>query len=219
MKSDSQIQSDILQNLKWDPSVTHEHIGVSVNGGIVTLSGTVPTYAEKHAATAVAQRVANVKAVVEKIEVKLAGSMKRTDQDIAQAIVDRFSWDVYIPDDKIKVTVQDGWVALKGEVEWEYQRSSAANGIRNLAGVKGVSNEIRIKAKSVDPVEIKKKIEEALKRETEREAKRIAVAVEGSTVTLSGEVRSLSEKEDARWAAWSAPGVAKVENNLSVFGY
>lgn len=219
MKSDAQIQNDILQNLKWDPSVTHEHIGVSVTDGIATLSGTVPTFTEKYAATAAAQRVANVRAVVEKISVKLPGSLVRTDEDIAKAIVDHLAWDVQIPKNQIKVLVEDGWVTLKGQVEWEFQRSGAERNVRNLTGVKGVSNEIKIEAKPVQPSEIKKKIEEALKREAEQEAKKISVIVEGSKVTLSGKVRSIGEKEDARWAAWSSPGVSSVENNLSVLDY
>jgi osmotically-inducible protein OsmY len=216
MKTDSQIQTDVMQELKWDPSVTREHIGVAVSDGIVTLSGTIPTYIEKSAAEKAAQRVSGVKAVVEKIKVKLPGSYKRDDQDVAKAIVNQFKWSVQVPDDLVKASVENGWVDLKGEVEWDYQRTAAENCVRGLAGVKGVSNNITIKAKKVRPEIVKQRIEEALKREAEREARRIAVEVRGSRVILSGSVHSFAEMQDARGAAFSAPGVTSVENNLHV---
>ena len=216
MKSDSQIQADIIQELKWDPSVTHEHIGVAVSEGIVTLSGAVPSYIEKFAAERASQRVSGVKAVVEKIEVKIPGSYKKDDQDIAKAILNQFKWNVQVPHDHVKARVEEGWVELTGEVEWDYQRTAAENSVRGLTGVKGVSNNMTIKAKKVQPEAIKKKIEEALKREAEREARAIEVEVQGSRIILSGDVRSFSEMEDAKWAAWSAPGVTEVENNLYV---
>ncbi|OFZ28328.1 MAG: hypothetical protein A2622_04290 [Bdellovibrionales bacterium RIFCSPHIGHO2_01_FULL_40_29] len=216
MKTDSQIQTDIMKELKWDPSVTHEHIGVAVSDGIVTLSGTIPSYIEKSAAEKAAQRVSGVKVVVEKIEVKLPGSYKRDDQDIAKAIVNQFKWNVQVPDDLVKASVEDGWVELSGEVEWDYQRTATESCIRGLTGVNGVSNNITIKAKKVQPDVVKQKIEEALKREAEREARRIAVDVRGSKVILSGTVHSFTEMNDAKWAAWSAPGVTSIENNLHI---
>lgn len=216
MKTDSQIQLDVMQELKWDPSVTHEHIGVSVSDGIVTLSGAVPGYIEKSVAERAAQRVAGVKAVVEKIEVKLPGSLKKDDQEIARAIVQHLSWNFQVPQDAIKASVESGWVDLSGVVEWDYQRNAAENCVRGLTGVRGVSNNISIKTKSVQPEVIKQRIEDALKREAEREARKIAVQVEGSRVILSGNVHSFSEVSDAKWAAWSAPGVMTVENNLHV---
>lgn len=216
MKTDSQIQSDVTQELKWDPSVTHEHVGVSVSDGVVTLSGTVPTYVEKSAAERAAQRVAGVKAVVEKIEVKISGAHIRDDQDIAKAIVDQFKWNVQIPEDSVKASVEDGWVDLRGEVEWNFQRTAAETSVRGLSGVKGVLNNIVIKEKKVQPEVIKKRIEEALKREAEREARRIAVEVRGNRVILTGNVRSFQEMQDARGAAFSAPGVTMVENNLHI---
>lgn len=218
MKTDAQIQTDVMQELKWDPSVTHEHIGVAVNDGIVSLSGSVPSYIEKSAAERCAQRVAGVKAVVEKIEVKLPGTYKRDDQEIAKAIVSQLKWSVQVPAEAVKASVENGWVDLTGEVEWEYQRAAAESSIRGLTGVRGVVNNISIKAKSVQPETIRQKIEEALKREAEREARRIAVEVRGSKVTLSGDVRSFAEMQDAKWAAWSSPGVTNVENNLHVAG-
>jgi osmotically-inducible protein OsmY len=219
MKTDSQIQTDVMQELKWDPSVTHEHIGVAVSDGIATLSGTVPTYIEKSAAEKAAQRVSGVKAVVEKIEVKLPGSFKRGDQEIAKAIVNHFIWNVQVPDDLVKPSVEDGWVDLSGEVEWDYQRSAAEKCARGLTGVIGVTNKITIKAKKVQPEVVKEKIETALKRKAEREARRISVAVNGGKVILSGNVSSFSEMRDARGAAWSAPGVTSVENNLHVVSF
>ena len=218
MKTDSQIQADVMQELKWDPSVSHEHIGVSVSEGIVMLSGTIPSYIEKSAAERAAQRVAGVKAVVEKIDVKLAEPHKRDDQDIAKSIINQFKWSVQIPDDLIKVSVENGWVNLAGEVDWDYQRAAAENCVKELTGVKGVSNQISLRTKKVQPDVVKQKIEDALKREAVREAHRIAVEVHGSTVTLSGEVHSFAEINDAKWAAWSAPGVMRIENNLHIGG-
>ena len=215
MKTDSQIQADVIQELTWNPSVTHEHIGVAVSGGIVTLSGTVPTYAEKSAAEKATQRVSGVKAVVEKIDVKLPGSLQRTDQDIARAIVDQFKWTVWIPEEKVKASVENGWVRLTGEVEWQYQRSAAESAVRGLTGVKGITDNIVIRPK-VQPSEIKLKIEQALKRAAEREARQINVEASGSRVVLSGEVRSFAELRDAKGAAWGAPGVTEVEDHLVV---
>ena len=217
MKSDAQIQTDVMQELKWDPSVTHEHIGVAVSDGIVTLSGIVPSYIEKSSAEKAAQRVAGVKAVVEKIEVQVPGSYHRDDQDIAKAIIDQFRWHTQVPDDLVKASVENGWVELTGEAEWDYQRSAAENAVRGLMGVKAITNKITIRAKVAQPFEIKDKIEEALKRAAEREANRIAVEVRGTRVILSGKVRSFAELRDVRGAAWSAPGVTSVDdNNLSI---
>lgn len=216
MKTDSQIQADVIEELKWDPSVTHEHIGVAVSNGIVTLSGTVPSYAEKWTAEKAAQRVAGAKVVVEDIKVKFFDSYKKDDQDIAAAILNQFKWNIQIPEDQLKVSVEDGWVGLTGEVEWEYQRAAAENAVRNLTGVQGVSNNIKLKAKKIQPSVVKHKIEEALKREAEREARRISVEVRDNKVILTGKVHSNAEREDAKWAAWSAPGVTTVENNLSI---
>lgn len=216
MKTDSQIQNDVLQELKWDPSVTHEHIGVSVNEAIVTLTGNVPSYIEKWAAERAAQRVTGVKAVVAKIEVKLPGSQVRDDESLAKTIVEQFKWNVQVPDQLVKTNVEKGWVELTGEVEWDYQRRAAEKCVRGLIGVKGVTNRMSLKAKPIQPDVVKQKIEEALKRKVEREARKIAVKVSGSKVILSGDVSSFREMLSARGAALSAPGVTSVENNLHI---
>lgn len=216
MKSDSQIQTDVIQELQWDSRVSHEHIGVAVTDGVVSLSGTVPSYIEKSAAERAAQRVSGVKAVIEKIEVKLPGSHERDDQDIAAAILHQFQWHVEIPDKLIKISVENGWVKLTGEVEWNYQRNAAEKSVRSLTGIKGVSNNIVLKTREVKADVVRKKIEDALKREAILEAKKINVSIDGGTVTLSGKVHSFSEMNDAKLAAWSASGVTKIENKLHV---
>jgi osmotically-inducible protein OsmY len=213
MKTDAQIQKDVMQELTWDASVTHEHIGVAVQDGVVTLSGTVPSYIEKSAAEKAAQRIAGVKAVVEKIDVKLPGSLERDDQDIARAIIDQFRWHSQVPQDLVKVSVRNGWVDLTGEVEWDFQRSAAEAAVRGLLGVKGIVNKIAIKARAIQPAVIKSKIEEALKRAAEREADRIGIEILGTRVILSGKVRSFAELRDVKGAAWSAPGVTSVDDH------
>lgn len=213
MKSDAQIQTDVIQELKWDPRVTHEHIGVAVSDGIVTLSGTVPSYIEKSSAEKATQRVGGVKAVVEKIEVKVPGSYRRDDQDIAKAIIDQFQWHVEVPDDLVKASVENGWVDLTGQVEWEYQRTAAERAVRGLTGVRGIANKITLRPKVAQPAEIKSKIEQALKRAAEREADHLTIDVRGTRVILSGKVRSFAELRDVRGVAWSAPGVTSVDDH------
>ena len=212
MKSDAQVQTDVIQELTWDPSVTHEHIGVAVSDGIVTLSGAVPSYIEKSAAEKAAQRVSGVKAVVEKIEVKVPGSFHKDDQDIAEAIINQFRWHAQVPDNVVKASVEKGWVELAGEVEWEYQRRAAEKVVRGLTGVRGITNKITIKPRGIQASEIKVKIEQALKRAAEREAEHIAIEIQGSRVILSGKVRSFAELRTVKGAAWSAPGVTSVDD-------
>lgn len=215
MKTDSQIQADVIEELKWDPSVTHEHIGVAVKEGVVTLSGSVPSYFEKTAAERAAQRVAGVRAIAEEIEVKYSNSYRRDDAEIAESILNCFRWNVQIPDENLKVKVAKGWVTLSGEVEWDFQRTAAENAVKPLTGVLGVTNVIEVKPK-VETSDVKTKIEQALKRAAEREARRIQVEVNGTEVTLSGKVRSYAELHDARGAAWSAPGVSAVQDHLVI---
>ncbi len=215
MKTDTSIQKDVIEELKWEPSVNHEHIGVAVDEGIVTLSGTVPTFIEKHNAEVAVQRVAGVKAIVEKIEVKLPGSLVRDDQEIAKAIINQFQWSSLIPKDHIKAKVSNGWVTLSGEVVWEYQRKAAEKLVRELTGVKLISNNIVIKPKLI-AADLKDKIEKALLRAAARESKQIDIEVRGSHVTLSGVVRSFAEMRAVEGAAWGAPGVTEVQDNLRV---
>lgn len=218
MKSDSQIQTDVMQELRWDPSVSHEHVGVSVSEGVVSLSGAVPSFVEKSQAEKAARRVAGVKAIADEIKVNLPGSHKRDDESIAKAIVNAFQWNVQVPENLIKATVDKGWVDLTGEVEWIYQSNAAEKCIRGLSGVLGVSNYIKIRPKNVQPDTIKSNIEAALKREAEQESKRITVKVSGGKVYLTGKVHSFTEMQDASIAAWNSPGVTNVENNIKVSG-
>lgn len=215
MKTDTQIQRDVMEELKWEPSVNHEHIGIAVSDGIVTLSGSVPTFIEKHNAEIAAQRVAGVKAIVEKVEVKLPGSLVRDDEEIAKAIINQFQWSSLVPKDQIKAKVSNGWVTLSGEVVWEYQRKAAERLVRELTGVKLITNNIALKPK-LEAADLKEKIERALLRAAERESKQIDVQVRGSHVTLSGVVRSFAEMRAVEGAAWGAPGVTEVQDNLRV---
>jgi osmotically-inducible protein OsmY len=216
MKTDSQIQTNVMNELKWDPSITHENIGVMVSEGIVTLTGTVPTYFEKWAAERAAQNVTGVKAVVEKLKVKVSILDEHEDQDIAEAIANQFNWNTQIPGDSIKAKVENGLVELTGEVEWGFQRIAAEDCIRGLAGVGGVTNNITIKKKNIEPSIIKNRIRDALKRKADREFRHINIEVHGSEVTLSGEVHSLRDLQDVKGAAIGTPGVTKVESNLFV---
>ena len=214
-KTDEQIQRDVLAELKWDARVTPNEIGVAVKEGVVTLTGWVDTYTKKWAAEEAAHRVYGVKAVANDIEVRLSSSDERTDSDIAAAAVHALEWDAFVPIDKLDVTVAKGWVTLKGEVEWQFQKQDAERVVRRLTGVKGVTNLITVKPR-VTASELKQKIEQALIRNAETDAERITVEVKGTTATLKGTVRSWAERQEAERAAWSAPGITSVENRITV---
>jgi osmotically-inducible protein OsmY len=214
-RSDAVIQGDVLAELKWDARVMPNEIGVIVKDGIVTLTGWVDSYTKKWAAEEAAHRVRGVKAVANDIEVRLAATAERTDADIAEAVVRALEWDALISVDKLDVTVSKGWVTLKGQVEWQYQKQDAERVVRRLSGVKGVTNLMTVKP-SVTPSAIKAQIEQALLRSAELDAKRIAVEVDGSKVVLSGTVRSWAEREEAERQAWLAPGVTAVDNRITI---
>jgi osmotically-inducible protein OsmY len=215
MKTDLHLQQDVMTELKWQPSVNAADIGVEVHNGVVTLSGHVANYAEKVAAQQATQRVAGVKALTVDIDVTLLGWGARTDIDIAQSAEDALRWVTYMPRDSVKILVENGWITLSGEVEWDYQRRHALDTVRHLAGVKGVSDLVRIKTQSHSH-EIKLDIEAALDRHHDAEDQDITVAVQGGDVTLSGTVTNWWQLESAREAAWNAPGVRNVANNLTI---
>ena len=213
-KKDSQIQQDVLTELKWDPSITATEISVTANDGVITLRGSVPHYFEKTAAEDAAQRVGGVRAVADELSVELAGPFQRSDKDIAETALTALNWNYSVPEG-VDVVVEKGWITLKGEAEWDYERNAAKNSVSQLLGVRGVTNNITIKAK-VQASDVKTRIEDALKRSAESEGRKITVAVNGDRVTLSGSVESFSEIEDARCAAWNAPGVMTVDNQLRI---
>lgn len=215
MKTDSQLQHDVLAQLEWEPSVEASHIGVAAKDGVVTLTGSVATYAEKMRAEEVTKRLYGVLAVANDIEVKIPGSHVRNDSEIATAAVNALRWHTAVPDEKLKVTVRNGWVTLEGTVEWGFQREAAEDAVRPLTGVQGVVNRIVVKA-PVKPTDVKQKIEAAFKRSAELDARRVGVEATDGKVTLSGHVRSWTEREEAQQAAWAAPGVTEVNNQLSV---
>jgi osmotically-inducible protein OsmY len=213
MKTDVELRRDIEQELEWEPSVDQRRIGVSVVDGVVTLTGEVDTYAEKWKAERAVERVAGVKAIANDIAVQVSNG--HSDTDIARAAANALRWDVRVPDDRITVVVDRGWLTMKGDVDWDYQRRAAEAAVRNLAGVRGISNLITVRPQ-VQPTDVKKRIEETFKRAAAYDAMQVVVDAHGGEVTLRGKVRSWAERHEAEKAAWAAPGVTAVHNYITV---
>jgi len=214
MKTDAQLQQDVMAELKWEPAVHAAQIGVEVKDGVVTLAGEVSSYGEKWNAERAAQRVNGVKALAVAMTVKLSQLGQRTDGDIAQSAKNILSWTNTLPEDAVKVLVEDGWITLSGEVDWQYQREDAAKAVRFMPGVTGVSNQIGIKPSPPSAKVVKSDIEAALKRRVNGDAQTIAVEVDGCDVILSGSVRSWAERELATRSAWSSAGVRNVVDKM-----
>jgi len=215
-KSNTQLQTDVLQELKFEPSVDAAGIGVIAKDGIVSLTGSVKSYAEEYSAVRAAERVVGVKAVTDELKVDLPAFHVRNDEDIARAVIHALEWDVWVPRDRIKAKVADGWVTLDGEVDFKYQQNAAENAVRNLTGVRGVTNLIAIKKPAVMPSEVKANIEYALRRAAEVDAEHITVKVVDDKVILKGNVSSWAERGEAERVAWSTPGVTTVEDDLVI---
>ncbi|RYF83727.1 MAG: BON domain-containing protein [Comamonadaceae bacterium] len=215
MKSDTQLRNDVQAELNWTPEVKTSDVGVIVKDGVVTLTGHLASHAEKYAIERAAQRVQGVKALAVELTVKLPFDNQRSDAEIALAAERALEWNVLVPNDRIHLMVEKGWLTLNGEVEWDYQRSAAEIAVRDLIGVTGVSNLVKVKPK-VSPADVEKKIHEALARQADREAHRLAISVDGSQVTLRGTVHSWTERNAVQGAAWATPGVSVVVNDLLV---
>ncbi len=209
------LKQDVLDELEWDPEVDASRIGVSVEGDVVTLTGHARSYAEKWNAEKIAKHVHGVKALANDIEVGLAVGDQRDDTEIAQSVLNAFNWHASIPKDRITVTVAKGFVTLEGQLEWNYQKRAAEDSVRNLRGIRGVSNQITLKPR-VQAADVKNKIEAALRRNAEFDAKKIVVETSDGSVTLRGNVRSWVERQDALNAAWAAPGVTKVVDRIAI---
>ena len=215
MKTDSEIKDDVLDELAWQPNIDETQIGVIVEDGVVTLSGVVNNYSKKLAAEEAVKSVEGVKAVAEDIEVIYGINYKKTDKEIAKAVVSAFEWNSSVPEDNISIKVENGWVYLSGEVQWMFQKNAARNAIKNLLGVKGVNNSIKLE-NNIEPVEVKNRIKKAFHRMATIDSNAIILETHGHTVTLRGKVHSIKEKEEAETAAYNAPGVYDVKNKLQI---
>ena len=215
MRNDMGLQRDVTHELKWDPITRDSEIAVAVRDGVVTLGGTVDSYAVKYAAERAAERVSGIHVVADELSVVLPGAAVRSDTELAHEVLHALRWDVFVPDEQVKARVQEGWVTLEGQVDWEYQRRAATRAVRNLTGVRGVTTLITIKPR-VSTLDVSQHIKDALRRRAELAAGNVVVETKDGTVTLRGSVRSFAEKLDVERAAWSAPGVTRVDDRLVV---
>lgn len=214
-KNNAELQTDVQNAISWEPSMHTAEIGVTAKDGVITLSGTVDSYSKKINAENAAKRVYGVKAVAEDIIVDYGHPFKKNDTEIATDILNAWKYNWEVPEDRIKVKVEDGWVKLEGDVSWKFQEEATKDAIKNLSGVKGITNFIKVKSESTDVLE-QDKVEHALKRHWAINSKDVKVEVKSNTVKLTGLVHSLYQKEEAARLAWNAPGVTAVENELAV---
>ncbi|WP_026707165.1 BON domain-containing protein [Flavobacterium frigidarium] len=215
MTTDLSIKENVLEELQWQPNIDETQIGVIVRDGIVTLSGIVDSYVKKQEAEMAARSVVGVKGVAEDIEVKYGTTSVKSDTEIATAAVNALKWNVSVPENKIQLQVDNGWVYLNGEVDWDFEKNAAKKAIENLTGVRYVMNNIVLK-NTVNPIDIKEKIKKAFERSADIDAGNITVKADGHTIKLTGKVRSMKEKDKAKTTAYYAPGVWRVENELEV---
>jgi osmotically-inducible protein OsmY len=217
VKTDIQLQKDVIDELKWQPKTRDAEIGVAAKDGVVTITGTVSSYVQKFEATRLVERVNGVRAVADDLQVKLPSTSVRSDTDIAHSAVTALKWNIEVPDTRITTRVQDGWITLHGDVDWRYQKTAVEATVQYLTGVKGVNNLIAVKQPAVSPDVVKQQIADALKRSATVDAARVIVeSKKNGTVVLRGTVRSWTERNDAERAAWATPGVAMVEDELAV---
>lgn len=213
--TDKELKQHVQNALDWEPGLDAKDIGISVETGVITLRGNVSSYAEKMTAERVTLRVYGVKAVANDLAVHLPHEFVRTDTDIAQAVVSALNWNTNVPNDRVSVAVTNGWITLTGTLDWYYQKHAAARTVRDLMGVKGVTDNILVRP-HVETADIRDKIEAAFKRSAEVDARRISVVAEDGKVILAGNVRSWAERDEAERAAWAAPGVKQVDDRISV---
>jgi len=218
MKTDSQLQRDVMDELVWDPSIDHAHIGVAAKGGVVTLSGFVSNYAQKMTAEHAAERVQGVQGIAEELQVRFPFDPKTSDEEIARRVLDVFAWDVTIPKNKLTVKVEKGYVTLNGVLDWNYQKDAARKAAGKITGVSGVNNQIMLSDAAVAG-DVRERIMAAFKRSATADASALRVTANGSTIELSGTVHGRHERQVAERTAWAAPGVFFVEDNLVVLDH